>query len=125
MLNLFSMYCSARLLMDPNLDPSALLYEISSDVVGAEYAEPLYEVLTIIQDARSGDRWETFRWNNNQFIMKSYSYNARDILDRCNSSIPKLEEMIEADLHNNRIPLAIPAKELANCCVSNGNINNF
>nr|MCR5754528.1 hypothetical protein [Acetatifactor sp.] len=59
-----------------------------------------------------GDRWETFRWENPDFIMKSDEYDAADILERCNNYMPKLEDMITQNLNCNTLPLAISTTEL-------------
>jgi len=112
MINIFSLYCAGRLLIDPSQDADVLLQEIARDVVGEANAEALYEILKLVEDARSGKTWDTFHWKNEDYLLRSDSYDAQDILERCETCIPKLEEMIETGTCENRIPLAISGTDL-------------
>lgn len=112
MINLFSLYCSGQLLQDPNQDPDKLLRSISKEVVGEEYSDALYEILSVIQAARTGNDWQEFRIGKENYLLESMNYPAEDILQRCEEFIPKLEEMIQADLDCSTVPLAISTKDL-------------
>ena len=106
-LNVFSLYCAGQMLINPDMDSAQLLHQISEAAVGSEYAESFGELLLLLQDARSGSEWDTYFWSREDYILKSDSYDARDILDRCNQYIPVLDEMIEADIETNTLPLPI------------------
>lgn len=112
MLNMFSLYVAGQLLQNPDSDPQIALIDCSVRVVGPEYAKDLAEVLDIIQDARSGDSWGEFKYGYPEYLRTSDEYPAEEILSRCNAAIPKLEEMIEADLEENSIPMAISTTDL-------------
>lgn len=112
MLNMFSLYVAGQLLQNPDSDPQIALIDCSVRVVGPEYAKDLAEVLDIIQDARSGDSWGEFKYGYPEYLRTSDEYPAQEILDRCNAAIPKLEEMIAADLEENSIPMAISTTDL-------------
>jgi hypothetical protein len=63
-LNLFSLYCAGRLLIDPERDPEELLSEIAHKIYGDRYGDKVLYVLRFAEDARAGDKWETYWWNN-------------------------------------------------------------
>lgn len=112
MVNLFSLYCSGQLLQDPNLDPDQLLFQIAAAVVGEQYADDFSEILSIIQDARTGNDWSEFRIGGDNYLLESDKYPAERILSRCEEAVPKLEEMIRADLKQSSVPLAISTSDL-------------
>lgn len=111
-LNVFSLYCAAQLLIDPDKDSLELFEEISEATVGPEYAEDFMQMLSIIQDARSGYSWDTYFWSNENYILKSDSYPAEQIANRCNYYIPVLEEMIAKEIEVNELPLPITLTDL-------------
>lgn len=112
MINLFSLYCSGQLLQNPYLDPDQLLHQIAAAVVGEKYADDFFEVLSIVQDARSGNDWTEFRIGFDNYLLESDQYPADQILKRCEEAIPKLEEMIRADLQQSSVPLSISTSDL-------------
>lgn len=111
-LNVFSLYCSAQMLVDPDKDSSELFEEISVAAVGPKYAEDFMQMLSIIQDARSGYSWDTYFWSSENYILKSDSYQAEQILQRCNYYIPVLEEMIAEGIEAYELPLPISLNDL-------------
>lgn len=111
-LNLFSLYCAGALLQDPYADTDGLLRQIAFDVAGEAYAEDMYQILSLIQDARSGDCWDTFYWRCEDYLLLSDQYPAEDILQRCEAYIPALEEMIEQNLEENTVPLPVSTTDL-------------
>lgn len=117
-LNVFSLYCAGQMLMDPDISSEALYEGITVAAVGPEYAADLAEMLSIIQDARSGHSWDTYSWSDENYILKSDDYPAQDILDRCNAYIPVLTEMIDSDLESYTLPLPITLKELLSMMLS-------
>lgn len=111
-LNVFSLYCAGQMLINPDIESEVLLARISEATVGAEYAPAFAELLDIIQDARSGSSWDTYFWSKENYILKSASYPAEDILNRCNTYIPILDEMIEKEIETNTLPLPISLNQL-------------
>ena len=111
-INLFSLYCSGQLLQNPYLDPDQLLYQIAAAVVGEKYADDFFEVLSIVQDARTGNDWTEFRVGCNNYLLENSQYPAEQLLIRCEEAIPKLEEMIRMDLNLSSVPLAISTSDL-------------
>lgn len=110
-LNAFSLYCAGQLLIDPDKASEVLFEEIATAAVGPEYAGDFAEMLSIIQDARTGDSWDTYGWSNENYILKSEDYPAQQILERCDKVIPVLKEMINADLESYTLPLPISLRE--------------
>ena len=111
-LNLFSHYVAGNLLSDPNLDPDYLLSEVSKAVVGEAYADEFHDVLSLIQDARTGSSWESFRWEYEDYYIKSNTYDFEGFLTRGKKAISDLDKMIDADLKCNTIPLPMSVSEL-------------
>lgn len=105
LLNVFSLYCAGHLLQNPYLNAEEVLRSAAYDMVGEKYGEDMYEILDLIQDARTGDSYDTFFHSSENYILKSDDYDAEDILNRCNRLLPILQEMIEEDLNTNVIPL--------------------
>lgn len=116
--NVFSLYCAGQMLIDPDI-PSQALYEgISTAAAGPEYAEDFEEILSLIQDARSGYSWDTYWWSNDNYIVKSDDYPAQDILERCNTYIPVLQEMIRSGVESYTLPLPVSMQELMSMILS-------
>lgn len=111
-LNVFSLYCAAQMLIDPEITNEELFTAISNAAVGEKYADNFAEMLDIIQDARTGSSADTFFWNSPNHILKSADYPARELLERCNRSIPILKEMIAAGIESNTLPLPISLQDV-------------
>ena len=111
-LNVFSLYCAGQLLIDPNRDVDELTYEISLAAVGKEYARDFVDILELIEDARSGESWDTYWWNSANYILKSNEYPAEELLTRCDKAINVLQEMIDSELQANTLPLPLELKEV-------------
>lgn len=111
-LNVFSLYCAGHLLTDPDMDSDLLLQELSEKAVGTEYADDFAQILLLIQDARSGNTWSTYWWSNENYILKSDSYPAEDILERCNIYIPILQEMIDNSVESTALSLPVSMQDV-------------
>lgn len=112
LVNVFSLYCAGHLLQDPFADADEVLRNAAYDIVGKEYGEDMYEILDLVQDARTGDSYDTFFHSKENYILKSDAYDADDILERSNSLLPILQEMIEANLQTNVVPLPCTVTDL-------------
>ncbi len=112
LINVFSLYCAGHLLQDPFADADQILRNVAYDMVGEEYGEEMYEILDLVQDARTGDSYDTFFHSKENYILKSDAYDADDILERSNRLLPILQEMIEADLQTNVVPLPCTVTDL-------------
>jgi len=111
-LNVFSLYCAGQMLINPDI-PSEELYEkISTATVGEEYAAAFAQMLSLIQDARSGNSWDQYWWASENYILKSDAYPAEDILSRCELYIPVLQEMIDKGIEANTLPLPISLNDV-------------
>lgn len=111
-LNVFSLYCAGQLLIDPGREPEALTYEIALAAVGQKYAEDFADILDLIEDARSGESSDTFKWNSENYILKSDAYPAEEILARADKAIDILQEMIDSGLTANTLPLPLELTEV-------------
>jgi len=106
-LNVFSLYCAGQLLIDPDTDSETIYKNISTAAVGPEYAESFAEMLSLIQDARSGKSWDTFFWSSPNYILKSEDYPAESILERSDRVLELLDEMIEKKVESYTLPLPV------------------
>lgn len=111
-INVFSLYCAGQLLIDPDTPSEDIYTQISTAAVGPEYAEVFAEILSIIQDARSGYSYDTYTWSGENYILKSDAYPAESILKRCETVLPVLDEMIEKDIESYSLPLPISLNDL-------------
>ncbi len=111
-LNLFSHFVAGKLLEDPERDQRQLLYEAAEGVVGSGYAESLYDILSLIEDARTGPVWETYRWECDEYRIKSPDYDYESYIEKSEKGLADLEEMIGAELSCNTIPLPVSVSEL-------------
>ncbi|MBR6665260.1 MAG: hypothetical protein IKL22_06015 [Lachnospiraceae bacterium] len=111
-INVFSLYCAGQLLIDPDTPSEDIYTQISTATVGPEYAEAFAEILSIIQDARSGYTYDTYTWSSENYILKSDAYPAESILKRCETVLPILDEMIEKDIESYSLPLPISLNDL-------------
>lgn len=111
-LNVFSLFCAGQLLIDPDMESEVLYDMISTAAVGPEYAQAFGEMLSIIQDARSGNSWDTYFWSSENYILKSKEYPAESILERCEKMLPVLQEMIDEGIDSYTLPLPIPLQDV-------------
>jgi len=111
-LNVFSLFCAGQLLIDPDTESDVLYDRISTAAVGPEYAQDFAEMLSIIQDARSGYSRDTFFWSKEEYILKSDAYPAESLIERCNRVLPILEKMIEEGVESYTLPLPIPLQDV-------------
>lgn len=112
LLNVFSLYCAGQLLIDPSLTPEQLTREVSLAAVGEKYAAEFADVLSLIEEARSGKTWDAYSWDNENYVLKSKYYPAEDIYERSGKAVELLEEMIACELEANTLPLPIELGEL-------------
>lgn len=111
-INVFSLYCAGQLLIDPDTPSEDIYEQIATATVGPEYADTFAELLSIIQDARSGYSYDTYTWSSENYILKSDDYPAEEILQRCRKVLPILDEMIEKDIESYSLPLPISLNDL-------------
>lgn len=111
-LNVFSLYCAGQLLIDPTRDIEDITYEAALAAVGKKYAADFADILDLIEDARSGESWDTYWWSSENYILKSEAYPAESILTRCDMAISVLQEMIDSDLQANTLPLPLELNEV-------------
>lgn len=102
--NLFSLYSAAQLLIDPERDPDALLREIADMIWQGADADGMYDALKLIQEVRSGDRWDTYWWTRPDFRWGTGD-NAAD-LHRAKEALQALGALAEKrDLESVSLPL--------------------
>lgn len=111
-LNVFSLYCAGQMLINPDIESEVLYQQISEAAVGMEYADAFAEIISLIQDSRSGSDWDTYFWSSDDYILKSKDYPAQEILARCEESLLVLDEMIEKGIEANTLPLPISLNQL-------------
>lgn len=90
-LNFFSLYAAGHLLVDPGADTDELLRD-SAALVDPENPGKLYRILSLIADARSGEKWENYWWTCEEYILRKGDHKA--LLERADKAISTLESMI-------------------------------
>lgn len=109
-LNFFSLYAAGHLLVDPEADTDALLRE-SAALVDPANADSLYEVLNLIADARSGEKWENYWWTYDEYILRHGDNKA--LYERADRAISLLEGMIEtAGQRETGVPMPVNLSQL-------------
>lgn len=112
MVNIFSLYCAAQLLQNPDLDTYELTEKIAMDAVGPEYESELADILILIQRARSGENWDTYFWSYDNYILLSDDYPAELILQESEKALADLDEMIAAGVESYSLPMPISMTDL-------------
>lgn len=111
-LNAFSLYCSSRLLQNPDEDLIELTEQVATLTVGDEYASDFADILLLIEEARSGYTWNQFFWSKEENLLKGNDYPYEDIIAKCERLIPALNEMIDSSTESNGLPLPMPLKDV-------------
>lgn len=111
-LNVFSLYCAARLQQDPDLEVTELTDEIARLTVGEEYAGDFAEMLLLLEEARSGYTWNDFFWDNPDYLIKSDAYPYEDIIEKFDRLYPVLNKMIDDGIESAGLPLPIPLTDV-------------
>ncbi|MBP5152131.1 MAG: hypothetical protein ILP13_04380 [Lachnospiraceae bacterium] len=117
--NIFSLYVASKLLQDPELDPDTLLYEAAESVVGKTYAKDLYDVLSLIQDARVGEDHDSFYESDENYVFLKGAKDPSKIIEEGNAALDKLQKMIDSDLCSNTIPLSVSVSDILKMMVPN------
>ncbi|MCR5310797.1 MAG: hypothetical protein K6E32_05190, partial [Lachnospiraceae bacterium] len=103
----------------PELDPDVLLYEAAEAVVGSGHAKDLYDVLSLIQDARVGEDHGTFYETDENYIYLNGAKDPSKIIEECDAALTKLQNMIDADIHSNTLPLSVSVSDILKMMVPN------
>jgi len=112
LVNMFSLYCAAQLLQNPDLDTYELTQKIAEDAVGPAYASELADILILIQRARSGESWDTYFWSSDDYILLSDDYPSELIVKESEKALADLDEMIASGVESYSIPLPISMVDL-------------
>ena len=92
LLNAFSIYCAAQLLIDPYRNPDELLREAVEGIWSGASADSMYFILKTIEDIRSGSGWDTYWWTKPKF--RWGTGDVGDDLARINECISKAERLV-------------------------------
>lgn len=112
-LNFFSLYAAGHLLINPDADPDVLLHDSALAIAGEshpENAQKLLAALSLIRDARSGDSWDSYWWQEKDYILQHGDYN--DILRRADQVIADFETLLCEDEPADGIPFPLPRRQL-------------
>lgn len=115
-MNVFSMYCAGQLLINPDADPEALVREISAMVFGEKHALDAQYCLNVIQDARTGDSWNTYWLNVPNTILGGPD--PEGIAARAAVAMDKMKEIAaDRDMQHPDIPLPVEPYVIARLIV--------
>ncbi len=109
-LNLFSLYCAGQLLMNPDRDPDELLHEIAHMVYGDKWGDTVERALRMIQDARSGNDWDSYWW---PYPDMNYLH-SEDIYERSAKCLEEMHEVAKDKNNYSSIPLPVTPYVAAN-----------
>ena len=101
--NIYSLYAAGQLLWNPERDPDELLWEISEAIWGEANGAKVYEALELIQEMRSGDKWDAYWWGMPEYQLGSgdpYKDHARAM-----AVLQQLESMQTNPAYVPKIPL--------------------
>lgn len=104
--NIYTMYASAQLLWNPDRDPHQILSEISEGIWGPKNGPKVLKALELIQDVRTGPKWETYWWTSKEYRLGTADP-ARD-LKRAEESLQELQSMGTDETYVPKIPLPYP-----------------
>ncbi len=105
-LNVFSLYCSGKLLTDPTKEADSLVFEAANAAVGEAYGEDLAKVLLLIQKARGGNDIHQFA-EGDFFLLESPDYPAEEILKESNEAIDILDGLLAVEDLKCTIPVSV------------------
>lgn len=111
-INVFSLYCAGQLLIDPSRTPEELTDEIALAAAGPEHAAAFADVLRLIEDARSGESWNTYWWSSEDYLLKSDAYPAEEILAESERALAVLNEMIDQNVTSHTLPLPLAFRDV-------------
>ncbi|MHB0999433.1 MAG: hypothetical protein ACYC27_09325 [Armatimonadota bacterium] len=89
--NIFTMYACGQLLWNPDRDPHQVLDEICSGIWGPVNGPKVLRAVELIQDVRTGPRWETYWWTRPTYRLGTE--NPADDLNRAEKSLAELQAM--------------------------------
>jgi len=105
-LNVFSLYCSGKLLVDPSRDADSLILEAANAIAGEAHGEELAKILLLIQKARGGDDFHQFS-EGYFFLLESPNYPAEEILKESSEAIDILDGLLAVDDFKCTIPVPV------------------
>lgn len=115
--NIYSLYCAARLLWNPDYDTDGLLKEITDGIWGPSNGPKVLQALKVIRDTRSGPSWQTYWFGSG--LRRVGTESAKDDLQRALAAAKGLEEMqIDPDFVP-KFPLPFTPAVLAEVIVPN------
>ncbi|HIJ72856.1 MAG TPA: hypothetical protein HPP83_02035 [Candidatus Hydrogenedentes bacterium] len=101
--NIYSMYCAARLLWNPDYDTHELLVEITNGIWGPCNGAKVLHALETIRDTRSGPDWQTYCFSSG--LRQVGTDDPADDLRRAKESIDALQAMEREDGFVPKFPL--------------------
>jgi sugar phosphate isomerase/epimerase len=109
-MNLFSLYCAGQLLIDPDRDPDELVHEIAYRIYSDRHGAAVERALRLIQDARSGKRWEDYWWKGDA---RKLIFDPDDIIARAEKSMAEIAEVAKDRGYTTTQPLPVSPATLA------------
>lgn len=106
-MNVFSMYSSAQLLINPDADPDQLIYDCCRKIFGEKHAKDAQYCLDVIQDARTGKGWNTYWLSVPNTILGGP--NPEDIAERAAAAMEKMT-VIMNDRHMEHPEMPLPVE---------------
>lgn len=114
-MNVFSIYSAAQLLINPDADPDVLLLESARKVFGEKHAENAKYCLDVIQDARTGDSWDTYWLGVPNEILGGP--NPEDIAVRAAKAMELMKEISMDKNMDHEMPLPVEPQVIARLIV--------
>lgn len=103
--NIFSLYCSGQLLINPERNTDDLLHEIAYGIYGNKHGEVILRMLRLVSDARSGNSWDSYWWTEPGYNVGGD--NPCNILNRVTRIIEEITPISEDSQNVSRFPLPV------------------
>ncbi len=104
--NIYSMYAASQLLWNPDRNPHEILRELTEGIWGPRNGPKVLAALELIQEVRSGPRWQTYWWTLPDYRLGTE--NPKKDLRRANEVIAELERMEPDTTFVTKFPLPFP-----------------
>lgn len=109
--NIYTLYAASRLLWNPDGDPHEILGELCEGIWGPRNGSKVLSALELIQDCRSGPKWETYWWTCSEYRLGTAD--PKEDLRRADESIAALESMQTDPEFVPKFPLPFPPATFA------------
>jgi len=115
-LNLFSLYCSGQMLINPDRDTDELLDEIAHKIYGEKWGDKVYEVLKFVEDIRSGNNWDEYWWPG--AFTPGVHVDFNEMKPRAHAALETMQQIVAGPEIETEQPLPVTPVQLAKLMIA-------